>query len=52
LRFEVRASHHNQSNREVIPGLPLNKDIEKYGGASLFVKVGGDEYALRSWTAD
>ncbi len=30
----------------------LNKDIEKYGGSSLFVKVGGDEYALRSWTAD
>jgi len=24
LRFEVKASHHNQSNREVIPGLPLN----------------------------
>jgi len=23
LRFEVKASHHNQSNREVIPGLPL-----------------------------
>jgi len=22
LRFEVKASHHNQSNREVIPGLP------------------------------
>jgi len=26
LRFEVRASHHNQSNREVIPGLPLRRD--------------------------
>jgi len=30
----------------------LNKDIEKYGGSSLFVKVSEDEYALRSWTAD
>ena len=30
----------------------LNKDIERYGGSSLFVKVGEDEYALRSWTAD
>ena len=30
----------------------LNKDIEKYGGSSLFVKVGEDEYALRSWTSD
>jgi hypothetical protein len=30
----------------------LNQDIEKYGGSSLFVKVGEDEYALRSWTAD
>ena len=30
----------------------LNKDIEKYGGSSLFVKVGEDEYALRSWRAD
>ena len=30
----------------------LNKDIEKYGGSSLFVKVGEDEYALRSWTAE
>ena len=30
----------------------LNKDIEKHGGSSLFVKVGEDEYALRSWTAE
>jgi HB1, ASXL, restriction endonuclease HTH domain len=30
----------------------LNKDIEKHGDSSLFVKVGEDEYALRSWTAD
>ena len=28
----------------------LNKDIEKHGESSLFVKVGEDEYALRSWT--
>jgi hypothetical protein len=30
----------------------LNKDIEKHGESSLFVKVGDDEYALRSWTVD
>ena len=30
----------------------LNEDIDKYGESSLFVKVGEDEYALRSWTAD
>ena len=30
----------------------LNKDIEKHGESSLFVKVGDDEYALRSWAAD
>ena len=29
----------------------LNKDIEKHGESSLFVKVGEDEYALRSWKA-
>ena len=29
----------------------LNKDIEQHGESSLFVKVGEDEYALRSWTA-
>jgi HB1, ASXL, restriction endonuclease HTH domain len=29
----------------------LSKDIEKHGESSLFVKVGEDEYALRSWTA-
>jgi DNA-directed RNA polymerase delta subunit len=28
----------------------LNKDIENHGESSLFVKVGEDEYALRSWT--
>jgi hypothetical protein len=28
----------------------LNKDIEQHGESSLFVKVGEDEYALRSWT--
>ena len=27
----------------------LNKDIEKYGDRSLFVKVADDEFALRSW---
>jgi HB1, ASXL, restriction endonuclease HTH domain len=30
----------------------LDKDIEKHGESSLFVKVGDDEYALRSWTVD
>jgi hypothetical protein len=29
----------------------LNKDIRKHGESSLFVKVGEDAYALRSWTA-
>jgi hypothetical protein len=29
----------------------LKKDIEQHGESSLFVKVGEDEYALRSWTA-
>jgi HB1, ASXL, restriction endonuclease HTH domain len=29
----------------------LSKDIEQHGESSLFVKVGEDEYALRSWTA-
>ncbi len=28
----------------------LNKDIHKYGEASLFIKVADDEFALRSWT--
>jgi hypothetical protein len=28
----------------------LNKDIEKSGESSLFVKLSEDEYALRSWT--
>jgi hypothetical protein len=27
----------------------LDKDIEAHGESSLFVKVGEDEYALRSW---
>ncbi len=30
----------------------LDRDIEKHGESSLFVKVGDDEYALRSWTVD
>jgi len=30
----------------------LDKNIEKHGEASLFVKVGEDEYALRCWTAE
>jgi hypothetical protein len=30
----------------------LDKDIEKHGESSLFVKVGEDEYALRSWSAE
>ena len=30
----------------------LDKDIEKHGESSSFVKVGEDEYALRSWTAE
>ena len=30
----------------------LNKDIEEQGDSSLFVMVGEDEYALRSWTAE
>jgi len=30
----------------------LTRDITNYGESSLFVKVGEDEYALRSWTAD
>ncbi|WP_406699106.1 HTH domain-containing protein [Singulisphaera sp. Ch08] len=29
----------------------LNKDIEKSGELSPFVRVGEDEFALRSWTA-
>jgi hypothetical protein len=29
----------------------LNKDIEKQGGASRFVRLANDEFALRSWTA-
>jgi hypothetical protein len=27
----------------------LDKDIETHGESSLFVKVGEDQYALRSW---
>lgn len=27
----------------------LEKDIKRFGGDSLFVKVSEDEYALRSW---
>jgi hypothetical protein len=27
----------------------IDKDIEAHGESSLFVKVGEDEYALRSW---
>jgi hypothetical protein len=30
----------------------LNKDIEKHGESSLFVKEGEDEYALRSWKSE
>jgi hypothetical protein len=30
----------------------LDKDIEKNGESSLFLKVAEDEYALRSWTAE
>ena len=30
--------------------LALNKDIERHGESSLFVKFGEDEYALRSWS--
>jgi hypothetical protein len=30
----------------------LDKDIEKHGESSLFVKVGEDEYDLRSWSAE
>ena len=30
----------------------LTKDIEKHGESSLFVEVGEDEYALRSWTEE
>lgn len=30
----------------------LNKDIEKHGESSLFIKVGQAEYALRTWRAD
>jgi hypothetical protein len=30
----------------------LDKDIEKHGESSLFVKVGEDEFALRSWSAE
>jgi hypothetical protein len=30
----------------------LNEDIERHGESSLFVKVGEDEYALRSWTVE
>jgi hypothetical protein len=27
----------------------LNRDIERHGGRSRFVRVADDEYALRSW---
>jgi hypothetical protein len=30
----------------------LDKDIEAHGESSLFVKVGEDEYALRSWVVE
>jgi hypothetical protein len=30
----------------------LDEDIEEHGETSLFVKVGEDEYALRSWTVE
>jgi hypothetical protein len=30
----------------------LNKDIAKYGEASLFLKVADDEFALRSWATE
>jgi hypothetical protein len=29
----------------------LDEEIEEYGESSRFVKVAGDQYALRSWTA-
>lgn len=28
----------------------LNRDIQKFGESSLFVKIADDEFALRSWT--
>jgi hypothetical protein len=31
-------------------GRALNKDIERHGESSVLVKVGEDEFALRSWT--
>jgi hypothetical protein len=32
--------------------IALDEDIERHGESSLFVKVGEDEYALRSWTVE
>ena len=34
--------------RESQVRIALDRDIEKYGESSLFVKVGEDQYALRS----
>jgi hypothetical protein len=47
LVMEMKLWRANESQIRVA----LDRDIEKFGESSPFVKVAEDEYALRSWKA-